>query len=1373
MPSLTGCMKKAGQYLDAEDRAAVVARVRELKGQGIEQVQASRQAVQERIDHVSAQPKELGQSNRAKITFLDGKKIISLFESKDPSSLAHESGHAWLEELMQDASAESAPQQLKDDMDTVRKWLGNDGGKLTEEQHEKFARGTETYLMEGKAPSSALARVFSRFKQWLTKLYQTVDRLNAPINDEVRAVFDRLLATDAEIESARQDTGLKPSFASREEAGMTKAEWNAYLRAIEKSTQQAESSLLDKMMARVRRQRERENTAERRAIEDEVKQQVDARPDIEALGYLRGTKIPGNPEGIRLSSAEIERLYGKEALESMPSGTTAKNGATPNEVAEMLGFESGEALVGALRELERQQRELRAKEGEKRTIRQYLIDQAVDERMAGKDELNEEQIREEAMAAVHSEGQAELMALELRYLRRRGAQAIIEQGKQRTEQGTKEPKSGASAEKSAEWNIETQQAQEKQLREAVAVSRAMLDGIRAHVDTILEGKTTAELRRYGDFLRAERKAAREVQQAILKKDWQAAADAKQRQMLANVLYSKARQAAKIVERGTANMDRMAAKKSHAGIDQEYTDQIHDLIGRFGFDSGRGEELLRGKPSTLEEFVSEKAKSGIEPAVDPALYTLPGKAVGELSFAEFKALDDAVRSLQALGRDEKTVYLDGKYVDKALVLNEMVTAIRSLGERMKSDYYDPSDAGKLAAAKERLFGVFRGVDASLVKPEALFDQIDKANPFGVMNRAIFKPLKDAQGREDRWHEAAAKEMKSAVRAAGGKAWAKRLNDSVPEDPALLNPETGRPMKLTRQRMLSMALNVGNEGNMTKLSDGYGWSAAAIKSFLNREMTKADWDFVQSVWDMFDSHKQDLDDLQRRVTGVGLEMVRAEAFSSPHGTYRGGYYPIVYDAGKSFKAEMHAEKATEAIFPNNYTRATTPKGSTIARVEGVKRPIQLSLNIAPWKIGQVLHDLAFREAIITADSLLSDNSVKKAFDDVFGSEYRKLLRPWLKHVANSRNIDDAAIGWMDKALSAARTNVVIVGIGFRLTTMFKHGFSALSNSFREVGPEWMLKGTKEFYNPSKIKENWAFITDKSSEMRFRLQAYDKDLSSHYRELVSNSSYSNFKKNAQWFGHVGVSMLDMGSAAPTWLGAYRKALASGKSDADAVYIADKTVRNAHGAQGITDTAAVQRAKGVASLVTMFYGFFNHIYNRQRTMFIQGAEGVKNWQAGEKGAAIKNFAEVLATSFWYIALPALVEAFATSGGPNENEEEGWGEWAAKAIAAEIPAGIPIVRDLAKAAIEGRDYEVSPIFRAVNDVLASGRDVTNYVQGEDVSENAGKHLATAFGYLTGLPTAAPFTAAKFLWDYNSGDADPESLKDWWQGITRGKVTHE
>lgn len=118
---------------------------------------------------------------------------LTLFDKADASTFLHEMGHRWYKELLDDANLADAPADLIRDRDTIQSWLAEAGAERA--QQERFARGFERYLMEGVAPSSRLARVFEQFRDWLTRIYQSVARLRAPINDEIRGVYDRLLST--------------------------------------------------------------------------------------------------------------------------------------------------------------------------------------------------------------------------------------------------------------------------------------------------------------------------------------------------------------------------------------------------------------------------------------------------------------------------------------------------------------------------------------------------------------------------------------------------------------------------------------------------------------------------------------------------------------------------------------------------------------------------------------------------------------------------------------------------------------------------------------------------------------------------------------------------------------------------------------------------------------------------------------------------------------------------------------------------------------------------------------------------------------------------------------------------------------------------
>ena len=144
---------------------------------------------------------------RGSITMSDGKAEVNLFTKANASTFPHESAHLWLDEMARDAADAGAPQQVKDDFQTVLDWLGaKDAASITDKQHEQFARGFEQYLREGVAPSSALARAFEAFKAWLKAIYRSLLGLGKAIPDEIRAVMDRMIATDEEIAAMRAGT---------------------------------------------------------------------------------------------------------------------------------------------------------------------------------------------------------------------------------------------------------------------------------------------------------------------------------------------------------------------------------------------------------------------------------------------------------------------------------------------------------------------------------------------------------------------------------------------------------------------------------------------------------------------------------------------------------------------------------------------------------------------------------------------------------------------------------------------------------------------------------------------------------------------------------------------------------------------------------------------------------------------------------------------------------------------------------------------------------------------------------------------------------------------------------------------------------------
>lgn len=132
--------------------------------------------------------------------------VISLLQSADASTFLHEAGHFFLQVMAHMASQPDAPQAICEDVEITLQWFGVQDlpawNSMTLQQqaphHEKFARGFEAYLREGRAPEQGLQRIFQRFGTWLQGIYRQASQLDVSLTDEMRGVYARLLSVQAQ-----------------------------------------------------------------------------------------------------------------------------------------------------------------------------------------------------------------------------------------------------------------------------------------------------------------------------------------------------------------------------------------------------------------------------------------------------------------------------------------------------------------------------------------------------------------------------------------------------------------------------------------------------------------------------------------------------------------------------------------------------------------------------------------------------------------------------------------------------------------------------------------------------------------------------------------------------------------------------------------------------------------------------------------------------------------------------------------------------------------------------------------------------------------------------------------------------------------------
>jgi hypothetical protein len=204
--------------------------------------------------------------HRGSITFprQAGQPIrISWSKNADASTVIHELAHFYLWQLRQFRSTPSVAigrygRQATDDLDLISNWWSEDAAQITDwirkqagmsemvkagatednfinwissgmeresemgkafdvAAHEYFARGFEAYMREGRAPTAELQSVFRRFKKWLTEIYKSLTELNVELSDDVRAVYDRMLASEEAIEQFKAEMEIEELLRSEED----------------------------------------------------------------------------------------------------------------------------------------------------------------------------------------------------------------------------------------------------------------------------------------------------------------------------------------------------------------------------------------------------------------------------------------------------------------------------------------------------------------------------------------------------------------------------------------------------------------------------------------------------------------------------------------------------------------------------------------------------------------------------------------------------------------------------------------------------------------------------------------------------------------------------------------------------------------------------------------------------------------------------------------------------------------------------------------------------------------------------------------------------------------------------------------------------
>lgn len=1282
---------------------------------------------------------------------VDGKPLIALLKNADMSTFLHESGHYFLENYADMAKAAPA---LQKDMQTLLDWFGVpdlaawQGMSLEQrrQHHEKFARGFESYLHEGVAPSVELQGLFARFRSWLMRVYQS---LRGELTPDVRGVLDRMLATDSQIKLAEQARSLRPLFRTAEEAQQFGVDFAEYQGMADQAKADALSALearslrnmrwLANAKAKAAAGIKTEATQIRERIEAEVRAEVEAMPVYTAQRFIRYGELPeadrtsaqrriivdAGTGSTKLDLAALKEMYGEEAnapwryLSTGKAGLAGNDGMHPDAAAELFGFDSGDQMVRAILAAEPEAQ---------------LIEGRTDQRMIEEhgEMVDGDTIERTAEAAIHNEARQRMVAAELAAL-------------QNANRG-----------------------------QALALAQAAKDMARRVVGQAKVGTLRPRM-----FTVAAAKAARAAEDALRGGDIQQSIAQKRTQLLNNALARQAYAAREEIAKAEALF------RDIASAGDERIGKTHNL------------DLVNAARAILAEYGAvpagkvEKVGRYMEAlkAYDPELYAVlepqlsaavaDARPIGELTVDQFRALADQVESLWYMSRRSKEVEIDGQLVDRDEIAATLTARLNELGV--------PSTApgeGRAITEGEKRVRYVQGARAALRRVEHWVDRMDGGKITGAFRTYLWNPISESA---DRYRADSAKYL------ARYRDLLKAVEPSL--TPGKIDaPELGYTFGhaqggMGKVELLHAILHTGNESNMRKLLLGRNWGTeradgsvdtsrweAFIRRLANEgKLTKADFDFAQGVWDLLEEIKPLAQKTHREVFGRYFDEVTAQPVATPFGTYRGGYAPAIVDTFTTQDAAVYAE--LDAINQgNSYMFPATQRGFTKGRVE-YNRPLLLDLRTVGQHIDKVLLFAHLEGRVRDAVRVLKAKGFAPALNRYDPVAFSDLLLPWLNRAAR-QTVETPTTGWAgklaDRFFRTMRTRAGMAAMFANVTNALQQ-ITGLSITALKVKPSNLAAATVRYVrSPAQMAEEIAALSPFMAQRQHNeTMAMRLDIE---QLLVNPSAYEKAQAWTAKHGYFLQSAMQNVVDTITWSAAYDQALAAGESDVDAIRSANSVVRETQGSLAPEDLSRWETGPAFVRLFTQFQGYFNMQANILGTEFAKVAQDMGLRQ----GAGRLFYIYVLGFMIPAVMAEAIVQGM--RGGPGDDDDDGYlDEWLAAFFGSQfrtVAAMVPVagqVSVVAANAFNRKPYDdrmsTAPAVSMIESAASAPHSVYKALAEDGSAKRAVRDTLTLVSIATGIPVSALGKPLGYAADVIQGNVDPSGPIDATRGAISGAAS--
>lgn len=1298
-----------------------------------------------------------------------GEKVISLFKAADQSTFMHEMAHIYLHDMLALAELPNAPKQLLDDVATINQWaawndtqfvkeykgtaMESEFKKLNEQMktavaqgsveiegksmaleqmqrlwiQERFARGFENYLKSGEAPTEATRSIFRRFKQWLTKIYRAFSQIGGAPSKEVKAVMDRMIASEDEIDIAMRKKGVD-DFA--ESGGLDYLEGSTkdvYRRMVERAKADAEEKVLKIALKDVKedyRQQEKELFEREEA---EYREKLAAEPV-----FIIQEHIKNNPN---MSTSVICETLGMN-VENYVKQLKEYGGSLDTAVeAHMKEFKEGIDNSGIDAQYFRERAEEVVQESKYRKLATAMELEAF-ERIAKKQRNLTTQIEAEGKNDAAEKG-------------------VIKTVDKMTRQ----------SKQIEELTAETKELKQDK-RELLANVRGLRDAALRHykdyvqfVEMKLEVMPIEDANNYQMWRRKSAQAQYNSEQSLIKGNWDKAVKYKQAQLIYDMFADRAVRNAKQIKKiedGLKRKQQTISKAKNISADERYA--YNHLMYVFGFSDADAPvpphyegimEVLMKADATREEgglmlespFFGPDGQTNLPEWFLQAAMNSNKRKAGhkDLSNMQVDLVAQVMHIIYKRGMDNMKLATIKTKDGRTLTVDEAVAEIEG---QVRQRMIELANADPTGANKNRwqddAANFIDQADRLLIKPEVELKKLGD-----VALRYIYDPLK----------EAADKELKMAV----------NMQNKLKGLFGAYSPEELADMRnkrrykfgssvITKEQAIMIALNWGTETNQQRVLDGYHVNVAQVKNVL-QYLDERDWNLVNSIWKLYDIHWDQIREIEARMTGAVLQKQEAKGFvvvgqDRKIYTLDGGYFPIKYDL-RDLRTQEQADAAQQSAMSN--IAMSLGKGFLKERTQHkVERRLDLRFEVISGSITDVIHLVAFREPVRDVRRIVLNDNFKNLVYNYLGQNAYKNLKKWTSDCWAEEPIPRTAY---EKGMAKLRNAQTMGTMGFRVTTALLNIANA-SSVAHYMGAAELLHSLKKFY--SAPRQYTDFVFQRSVFMAERAETMDASIHDALKGPNILDGIPGIGKAGEVIKNNAFKMItwtDLMLALPLWQHEYEKTynaeMDAGRSPQQAreagVNAGDAAVRWCFGSGRTVDKAAIQR-KGseLMKQLTMYYSYNSTVYNALNYKLWEAKVGYKKAVAAsaknKSMALMKAVAHAGDALLMWVLLPAVISAVLRAGASGDDDD--WKiEKLIKSIGQEsltgIVGGIPVLRDavpyfMAKVFDE---HQFAPKIPIQNTIEQTNRVIQSAVSDKKTISDTLREMGKLTSQVTGAPS--------------------------------------